>query len=913
MTVFETSTAPVLVPSRRPAFQRRSGLIICLSPRTAHLQVCSFPSYAAIPATDLHYSTGVSGPNAGARAQSHAIASSTLHQQYTSPSKSSFSPFSRTTRSSSPSYTMGQVQSEVRGPSPSPSPQVESQPSSSMGQKLRLAWPVRRRKTLEPASALASPVSVQPKLKDQFPSPPSVSPQPSLSSSPSSSAHSHDDQGRVKNRTSAKQMASQFASNALMAMKGKRNASTTSVSMPASPALEAQNPPPLPPKPMASRLSTSSQRSASTEAREHSEAEERTEISDHPTLITPEKELITEVRSEVQHTEHNATSSSQLPVDMEVTESGKVDNTTPTGEMSRAQSIRKRERKGDEEKANADDWRKSDSTLRTVRLVGPGGMPVGARTPRPLSLAESTNSGSTVQATNIIGANAGKRLSALIMDADFGMPEVDSEDDDDEVLVPRNFGIDLGRKSSDVQPPAQSETTPTGAVTPSTNRLRRQSGSPSPQSSPCPSPAPGKISKLVKAARRGSNSITGRFSPSPRRGDGTRENPYPDSDHDAAVSGSDSEALSSNSLDCVPSASSSTTSVTSSPSQNSKDTGSLASSAFDQYSYSSAETPGYYQSRVDKAPELHPWVTSSNASESSTSLSASTTSSSSHGNAHIPTGKVPSLSKENSLTSMEATQRSDAPRSRAPSTQPPRGLRQTAVSLTSASAGFAKGFGKRAVDKLGKALSGSSTNVSSAGSGGESSVPSSFHFGADRSGHSSSRSASGTHHKSVYGSSGSDSQHGDVQRQKKRHGLKKGRTPNAPSGTWSVASSDSEAVSNHPGMNMGYVVRRPLRPGQGGLVFGRNLADCVRETAVRPGTIGVMPIGKDQKRASRMSLGEAEAARNRILEERHIPALVARCAQHIEKWGIQEEGLFRYVVFIPQPMMCHAQICFRFL
>ncbi len=72
-----------------------------------------------------------------------------------------------------------------------------------------------------------------------------------------------------------------------------------------------------------------------------------------------------------------------------------------------------------------------------------------------------------------------------------------------------------------------------------------------------------------------------------------------------------------------------------------------------------------------------------------------------------------------------------------------RSSRQTAVSLTSASAGFAKGFGKKAVDKLGKALSGSSTNVSSSGSGAETGVPSSFHFGVDKSGHSSGRSTSG--------------------------------------------------------------------------------------------------------------------------------------------------------------------------
>ncbi len=105
-------------------------------------------------------STGASGPSAGDRAQTHAVASSTLHQSAT-PSKASFSPFSRTARSSSPSFSMGQVQSDLRGPPRLPSPQVEPQPSSSMSQKLRLAWPVRRKKTLEPASALASPVSAQ--------------------------------------------------------------------------------------------------------------------------------------------------------------------------------------------------------------------------------------------------------------------------------------------------------------------------------------------------------------------------------------------------------------------------------------------------------------------------------------------------------------------------------------------------------------------------------------------------------------------------------------------------------------------------------------------------------------------------------------------------------------------------------
>ena len=33
------------------------------------------------------------------------------------------------------------------------------------------------------------------------------------------------------------------------------------------------------------------------------------------------------------------------------------------------------------------------------------------------------------------------------------------------------------------------------------------------------------------------------------------------------------------------------------------------------------------------------------------------------------------------------------------------------------------------------------------------------------------------------------------------------------------------------------------------------------------------------------------------LEERMLPALAVRCAQHILKWGVQEEGLFRSVFF----------------
>ena len=44
------------------------------------------------------------------------------------------------------------------------------------------------------------------------------------------------------------------------------------------------------------------------------------------------------------------------------------------------------------------------------------------------------------------------------------------------------------------------------------------------------------------------------------------------------------------------------------------------------------------------------------------------------------------------------------------------------------------------------------------------------------------------------------------------------------------------------------------------------------------------------------STGVAEIVNLRALEERQLPALALRCAQHLVKWGIQEEGLFRCAV-----------------
>ena len=124
------------------------------------------------------------------------------------------------------------------------------------------------------------------------------------------------------------------------------------------------------------------------------------------------------------------------------------------------------------------------------------------------------------------------------------------------------------------------------------------------------------------------------------------------------------------------------------------------------------------------------------------------------------------------------------------------------------------------------------------------------------------------------------------------------RTPNGPSGNWSGSGDEkrgmrpgssgrsvadaaygSDAMGNGMGSgpHLGTMLRPPFRrvvPGHG-VVFGRPLADCVRDT--KP----LVVLGNDSADVG--------------IEGRFIPALVLRCVQHLERWGVQEEGLFRYV------------------
>ncbi|TFY73340.1 hypothetical protein EWM64_g10672, partial [Hericium alpestre] len=76
-----------------------------------------------------------------------------------------------------------------------------------------------------------------------------------------------------------------------------------------------------------------------------------------------------------------------------------------------------------------EDWRKSDSTTTSYYTVRPrSGTSGGTRTPRPVSMAESTNT--------VVPA-ATRRMSALITDAEFIMPEEDTPDSAHPILSKR--------------------------------------------------------------------------------------------------------------------------------------------------------------------------------------------------------------------------------------------------------------------------------------------------------------------------------------------------------------------------------------------------------------------------------------------------------------------------------------------
>jgi len=138
-------------------------------------------------------------------------------------------------------------------------------------------------------------------------------------------------------------------------------------------------------------------------------------------------------------------------------------------------------------------------------------------------------------------------------------------------------------------------------------------------------------------------------------------------------------------------------------------------------------------------------------------------------------------------------------------------------------AGFAMGFGKRAVERMGRAFGSiGSSNSSSGHSSSSSSIAGTDDFGRNASNLSLASHASQT----------------QTNKGKPR------RTPNAPSGAWSVNTVSSTSTGHtdpesfsFTGPTLGTCLRGPMRnssgfPVIGGLVFGRDLITCADETAI---------------------------------------------------------------------------------
>ncbi|KAF7321253.1 Rho-GAP domain-containing protein [Mycena kentingensis (nom. inval.)] len=183
--------------------------------------------------------------------------------------------------------------------------------------------------------------------------------------------------------------------------------------------------------------------------------------------------------------------------------------------------------------------------------------------------------------------------------------------------------------------------------------------------------------------------------------------------------------------------------------------------------------------------------------------------------------------------------------------------RQPTVSL-SASLAPAAGLAKRAVEKMGRWGFGSGSSNASSSSTAAPSSYSGPDYGLVRT--NSNNSGGGKHSK----------------HRKMQH---------STSSAWSISSSsvtDLDAFAPPPEADLGKCLRRPLRVSNtgasvGGVVFGVALKVAIREAGPvkRPKPEGDVPPLLWQ------------------LEQRLLPALVVRCAQHLLVWGVQEEGLFR--------------------
>ncbi|KAJ3724433.1 hypothetical protein C8R42DRAFT_661799 [Lentinula raphanica] len=202
-----------------------------------------------------------------------------------------------------------------------------------------------------------------------------------------------------------------------------------------------------------------------------------------------------------------------------------------------------------------------------------------------------------------------------------------------------------------------------------------------------------------------------------------------------------------------------------------------------------------------------------------------------------------------------------------PSPQPHQ--RSTAISITGSLAPAAN-LARRAAEKLGR-----------------------WGFSSNSSGYSSSSSSTGYSSDHVLGRTTSNSSSAHMPSSGRG---KQRRTPDAPSGAWSVSSSgtsDSDALPTGP--QLGTQLRRSILTGNGavasGVVFGRQLIIVVEETSVGRTPNHDLSIERSKLRLE--TPGSITRKQAEALETRRLPALVVRCAQHLLLWGVGEEGLFR--------------------
>lgn len=206
-------------------------------------------------------------------------------------------------------------------------------------------------------------------------------------------------------------------------------------------------------------------------------------------------------------------------------------------------------------------------------------------------------------------------------------------------------------------------------------------------------------------------------------------------------------------------------------------------------------------------------------------------------------------------------------------TSSPPSFRQTAISITGLAP--AAGLARRAVEKMGRVW-------------GKASSPSSGYPSPPGWAHNSrsplSRASSGIDEPPL---------------KAHRH------APHASSGNWSISSasssSDHEGILASTGPILGKRLRGPVRLSPrgagvaGGLVFGRDMKTCVRDTAIDSvrAALRAKEFDSSAIHDADSTPSSAPSVPSAVLESRQLPALVVRCAQHILTWGVQELGLFR--------------------